>query len=259
METQENQTAAVEEQSQILNQEEIEKTLNDEPIEEEVVLPSDTADFSMPSKFEGKSAEEIARAYVELEKFKASKQEEGGDPVSTTPEPTADTDVQQYVNKVVKGEELTEEDYTTLQEKHNLSKEQIDEQIEFIKYKQEKYVDTLLEEVGGRSAFKEAVGWAQEALSEDEIKEFNAAMEEAPPKVQKVLARNLINQYKQAGNTPTTQDVLHTNNAPQPKSKGYQSQHELMQDMSDPRYGNDRSYTKMVEKKMSMTDDSKWD
>jgi hypothetical protein len=253
---QQTQQPSQEEQSQILSPEEVQKTLSDEPIEEEVTLPSDTADFSMPSKFEGKSAEEIARAYVELEKYKASKQTTEDTP--PTEEEPKGASLDEYVSKIVKGQELTEEDYATLQEEHKMSKEQIDEQVEFIKYKQEKYVNSLLEEVGGKSAFKEAVGWAQETFSEEELKEFNTAMEEAPPKVQKVLARSLITQYKQAGNTPTD-TTLHTNKGPEVKTKGYQSQHELMKDMSDPRYGSDRSYTKMVEAKMSITDDSKWD
>ena len=258
METQTQQPSQPqEEQSQILNQEEIQKTLSDEPITEEVTLPSDTADFSMPSKFEGKSAEEIARAYVELEKYKNSKQsEETPPPTEETPPPA--NEVQPYIERVLKGEELTEEDYTTLQEKTNMSKEQIDEQLEYIKYKSEKEQNKLLESVGGKDKFNSAVAWAREVYTQDEIKAYNEALAEATPEVQKVIIKGLINQYDMATKVPTER-VLHSNTAPTPPGKGYKSQHELMKDMSDPRYGSDRSYTKMVEKKMSITDDSKWD
>jgi len=249
----------VEAQSQVLSQEEVEKTLNDESLEPEIVLPSDQGEFEVPDKFKGKSAEEIAKAYVELEKLKntspaqetETQQEEGGDSESPTK-------VDDYVSKVVKGEELTEEDYTKLQETHNMTKEQIDEQVEFIKYKQEKYVETLLADVGGKDLFKEAVGWAQTNLDETAIKEFNEAMDGASPKIQKVLARSLITQYQQQGNNYVAPETLHTNKGPEVKSKGYTSQHALLTDMSDPRYGVDRSYTKMVEDKMSITDDSTW-
>jgi len=37
---------------------------------DEVVLPSDEVTFDMPEKFAGKSAEEIAKSYMELEAMK---------------------------------------------------------------------------------------------------------------------------------------------------------------------------------------------
>ena len=138
-----------------------------------------------------------------------------------------------------------------------MTKEQVDEQVEFIKYKQEKYVDSILADVGGKDLFKEAVGWAQTSLDAEAVAEFNEAMEGASPKIQKVLARSLITQYQASGNKPEG-EVLHTNTPPKTQGKGYQSQHDLLTDMGDKRYGNDRSYTQMVEEKMSVTDDSGW-
>jgi len=46
----------------------------EEVLEEPTVLPSDEVPFEMPEKFAGKTAEEIAKSYVELEKFKASQE-----------------------------------------------------------------------------------------------------------------------------------------------------------------------------------------
>ena len=247
-----------EEQSLVLSQEEVQQTLNDEPITEEPVLPSEA--FEVPDKFKGKSAEEIAKAYVELEKMKTQQptqepkqEEEGGGPEST---PEDDT-VQQYIQKVLNNESLTEDEYQEIQTKYNVSKEQVDEQIDYLKYKQEKKNKELYDSVGGKELFTSAVEWAKTNYSPEEIKAYNEALASATPNIQKVIIKGIIDQYQLAAKIPGER-TLHTNEAPRGKPKGYQSQHELLKDMQDSRYGNDRSYTKMVEAKMEVTDDSGW-
>jgi hypothetical protein len=256
MEQQETQQPQpnVEAESLVLSQEEVTKTLNDETIEPEVVLPSE--EFEVPDKFKGKSAEEIAKAYVELEKMKApqpTQQEEGGDEESTSDQET----IQPYIDKVLNNEELTEDEYNVLQSKYNMSKEQLDEQIDFIRYKQDKQNKQLYDSVGGKELFDSAVTWAKSTYTPEEIQAYNDALASASPNIQKVIIKGIIDQYQLASKLPQER-TLHTNEAPRGKAKGYQSQHELLQDMGDPRYGNDRSYTKMVEAKMEVTDDTGW-
>ena len=254
------QPSVEQEQSLVLSPEEVTQTLNNESIEPEVVLPSDQG-FSMPDKFEGKSAEDIAKAYMELEKMKTQKpeevpdvpaEEEGGDKASGL-----EDSIQQSIDKFLRGGELTEDEYTVIQTKNNITKEQVDEHLEYLKYKSDKENNKLLESVGGKELFDKAVAWAKETLTPEEIGEYNKALEEATPAIQKVIIQGLINQHSLAQKAPGEM-TLHSNTSPAPKSKGYQSQHELLQDMQDPRYGQDRSYSKMVEQKMNVTDDSGW-
>ncbi len=70
------------EQSTVLSEGEVAELTGD-TVQGEAVLTSEQEVFEMPEKFAGKSAEEIAKSYMELEKFKAKDEpKEGGDEVS---------------------------------------------------------------------------------------------------------------------------------------------------------------------------------
>ena len=139
-------------QSNILNEEEVNALLQDEgttPPVDEVELPSEVSSFEMPEKFKGKTAEEIAQSYIELEKLKAKKEGEGEQvppndetPPQETP-PNTEESVDSYFKEYAENGALSEESYQALADK-GYSKEQVDEQIDFYNYKQEKATAELL-------------------------------------------------------------------------------------------------------------------
>ena len=155
--------APTEEKSTVLSEEEVQATLSGEEPQSDVSLPSES-DFEMPDKFKGKSAEEIARAYAELEKMKAQPDEEAPE----EDKPTEESDDSEYINPILeegrpegsqdvpadqfvefvnefdKNGQLSEDSYQKLQEL-GYSKEFVNEKIDYIQYKRERDVESILE------------------------------------------------------------------------------------------------------------------
>lgn len=218
--------------------------------EVETVLPSDVEEFVMPEKFEGKSAEEIAKSYLELEKFKGSKVET---PTTEEAETPIEGAVQgdPYVMEFLNTGELSEESYAALEAEGN-TRADIDDRMEFEAYKSKKAVDDLVEVIGGIENFTAMDEWAKTAFEPEQMESYSKELAGASKFAKQAILKDLYGQYTAAqnGEAPTA-DVIHTNERQTTVVKGYKSQHELQADMQDPRYGNDRSYTKAVEEKLA--------
>jgi len=259
-----NGEAVVEEQSTVLNAEEVEaavKADEGEVVIEETKLPSDEETYELPEKFKGKSAEEIAKAYQELEKMKSNpdKEEEGGDEESEPEDKDkpkdklANVDTNKYYESYLENDGLTEGDYEELA-KEGLNKEQVDEQIEFIKYKTQKAEEAILDGTPIEEYTAAAVK-AKEAWGEDKAAQFNKELGEASLYVQKMMIKNLVSEFSE-GAAPT--EPLHTSKPQTQPAKGYANRSELLKDIADPRYETDKNCNKEVEEKLAMTDDSSW-
>jgi len=209
----------------------------------------------MPDKFQGKSAEEIAKSYLELEKLHSKPEEVKEEPTETPSEtPEGQVDYNQYYESYLKNDGLTEEDYSSLKEE-GLDKEQVDEQLEFIKYKAKKAEAEILDGIDPTDYSKAALK-AGEEWGEDKAKAFNKELAEASPYVQKVLVKDLMQKF--GTNTSTTTEPLHTSTPQIQSSKGYKDRSELLADIADPRYESDKSFNRAVEAKLALTDDSGW-
>lgn len=268
------------EKSTVLNEEEVQATLNGEESEADVSLPSDQEAFEMPEKFKGKSAEEIARAYAELEKMKAQKQEDEPESEKETaqeeaddsefvnpmleegrPEGSKDVPVDQFVEYLQEYDntgELSADSYAKLEEL-GYNKQFVDEKIDYIKYKREKEVDAVLEPYGGTEAFKEVSAWAAANFTEQQLENINAQLASGNKQTQDAVLASLFMGYKQSTKTAAPQDVtLHTNQPQATRTEGYATKSDYLKDAKDPRYEKDSGYRKMVEQKMLKTDMSKW-
>lgn len=214
-----------------------------------IELPSDEVEFTMPEKFAGKTAEEIAKSYIELEKFK------GGTPeVETPPKETPTPEVEAgdpYIEEFLNTGELSEESYAALEAEGN-TRADIDDRMEFEGYKSKKAVDELVEVIGGIENFTAMDEWAKETFKPEQMESYSKELAGASKFAKQAILKDLYGQYNAAqnGETPTA-DVVHTNERQTTTVKGYKSQHELQADMSDKRYGNDRSYTMAVEEKLA--------
>lgn len=266
------------EKSTVLNEEEVQATLNGEEAESDVSLPSES-DFEMPDKFKGKSAEEIARAYAELEKMKNQQADEPESEKETVQEETDDSEyvnpileegrpegskdvpVDQFVEYLQEYDntgELSEDSYKQLEEL-GYNKQFVDEKIDYIKYKREKEVDAVLEPYGGTEAFKEVSAWAAANFTEQQLENINAQLASGNKQTQDAVLASLFMGYKQSNKTAEPQDVtLHTNQPQATRTEGYATKSEYLKDAKDPRYEKDAGYRKQVEQKMLKTDMSKW-
>ncbi len=225
---------------------------------EEVQLPSDVDSFELPEKFKGKSAEEIAKAYVELERMKKVSTE--NPPTEETPpqEPPKeggeeDIDSTQLFQEFNEKGDLSEETYKKLEEK-GYKREEVKDRLEFEQYKQKKAIDELVEPIGGIEEYTKMSDWFNTTAPEEEKASFMKELEAAGPLARRALIKDLYAKYQ---SVEASDGTIHTNEPQYKPTKGYASQHELQKDLSDKRYGIDRSYTSAVEEKMAISDLSK--
>ena len=206
-------------------------------------LPSDTEQFTMPEKFKGKSAEEIARSYAELEKFKGNGDvaEDEPEAVEEAPKPNV------YLEEFKTTGELSQASYEALIAQ-GATRETIDEALDYEKYKQDKATREMADVVGGIENYSAMEQWTVEQFSPEDRQAFVNEFAQAGTLGRKALLKDMYSQF--TAHT-TGGDVIHTNTPQGTGAKGYTSQHELQKDMADKRYGNDRSYTKAVEMKLA--------
>lgn len=265
------------EKSTVLSDEEVQATLSDEQPAEDTKLPSDD-NFEMPDKFVGKSAEEIARAYAELEKMKGQPEEGTEEPESPVeegddsefvnpmleegrPEGSKDVPVDQFaamIDEYDANGQLSEDSYKQLEEL-GYDKTFVDEKIDYINYKREKEADTILEPYGGSDEFKKVSAWAAENFSEDQLQNINNQLASGNRQTQDAVLSSLFMGYKQSNKTEAPKDItLHTNQPQSTRTEGYATKSEYLKDAKDPRYEKDAGYRKQVEQKMLKTDMAKW-
>jgi len=241
-----------------------EGAVTDEGVQPEgdVILASDQPEFTMPEKFAGKSAEDIARSYMELEKFKGGDQESKGG--EEPPKETKETETpeeaqyQKYAQSLDKNGALSEAEYAELAEA-GYDKPTVDKEItrradqkEFEAYKAEKTLNDVLEPLGGGTEkFKAVAEWANGAKDAAEVKAFNDALAIAPKVAQQAMLKGLYAEYE-AGNTEET--ILHTNTPQSRPSTKYNTQEEFFKDVGSDEYQNNPKYRQAVEKKMSLSD-----
>lgn len=236
--------------SAVLNENEIQEALGEAP-EEEVVLPSEQEEFELPEKFKGKSVEEVAKAYTELEKLK-DKQATEEPKVEPTEESTDkesdEVDLEDYYKKYVETGELDVEALTEL----GVDVDEVREQFEYASYKQQKAIDAVLAPLGvSLEEATEAAAWLSETKGEAEAEELNKALATSTVAVQQVLIKGLMDSYKEANNIT---DVLHTNEPQSIPTQGYKTQEEFFKDIGSPEYTNNPKFREKVEKKMAKSD-----
>ncbi len=214
----------------------------------DTTLPSDVDKFEVPEKFKGKSTEDIAKAYVELEKMQ---QKDTQQPEDTKVPPEANPDyIQEYIDNGV----LSEESYTKL-EGEGYTREDIDDKIDYEKYKYNKVITEVTEDIGGVEEYRKVSEWLTDTMDPEELNTLSTDMSNTPLNVRKLIIKGLYTNYQQASGDSgdSTGDVIHTNENQYTSLKGYASQVELDEDMNDSRYGSDRAYTKAVEAKLGKT------
>lgn len=214
---------------------------------EETVLPSDTVEFEMPEKFAGKTAEEIAKSYIELEKFKASKEEIP--PVENGTKPSLDT-VQELI-----ADGLDDEKYAEL-EKQGYSKEQVDIYKAGLDAQFKAEGEKILTSIGTSEAeYNQAAEYMQKNWDPARLERFNTAVTNASAEVLPTLLETALLEYRQASGSKgpilETQSIGKSDG----KVKGYTDNAEFYKDMADPRYGRDAKFMAAVEAKMEASGD----
>ena len=231
------------------------------PSEETPDAPSEERPEWLPEKF--KSAEDMAKAYSELEKKlgqkapepdqkadEESSQEDGdatAEEQATEAADKAGLDLNELSNKYWENGELDDSDYTAL-EKAGYPKDIVDQFIKGQEAQAALIEQQVFNSVGGQEEYNAMLSWAGEELSPGEVKAFNKAVNSGDMDEINAAVKGLKARYDASvGFEPTRQIRSDGKSA---SETAYRSVAELQRDMGDPRYKTDPAFRKDVETKL---------
>ena len=232
------------------------------------------------SRYAGKykSAEELEKAYLELQKKLGERsqedtaEEEASEPTGEvaeeeTDEEETDDEKQSEVYQALEsasqeyeeGGELSPE---TLEKLSQLdSKELVEQWVEYVNSSKgdpepgtmpQEDVDRIMGSVGGTQQYEQMVAWAADALAPDEIAAYDNVVSNGDADSVYWAVQGLRSKYVESNGFEGTQ--VSGNKAPRPEP-GFRSQAELARAISDPRYRDDPAYRMDVEQKLARSGD----
>jgi hypothetical protein len=232
------------------------------------------ADAESELRYAGKfkSAEDLEKAYKELEKKLGQKEEtptsdEGAESeAESTDEPTSEEDDVSDTAKFI--QEASEEYFSnsnqlkpeTVQKLKELPSEQlIDAYLELQKnatIQQQELsdadADSILRSVGGEDAYNETLAWAGENLKPEEVAAFDNVINSGNKDAIFFAVQALNQRYKDSvgfeGKRVSGKSVKNS-------VKGFRSQAELARAISDPKYRTDPAYRMDVEERLANSGD----
>jgi len=224
------------------------------------------AELRYAGKF--KSAEELEKAYKELESKLGKKEEESFEDVSE--EPSADVPTEDTTSETAKFIQEASEEYfsnsnqlkpETVQKLKEMPSEQlIDAYLELQKNAtiqpsqlSDADADAILASVGGESAYNETLAWAADNLKPDEVAAFDNVVNSGNKDAIFFAVQALNQRYQDAvgfeGKRVSGKAVKNTS------VKGFRSQAELARAISDPRYRNDPAYRLDIQDRLAVSGD----
>ena len=250
---------------QTLSYKEPEKTELNADEQESLAIGEDLAqqhDTLLAGKY--KNAEELEKAYKELES-KLGSQEEG----KTEPEPEKPEAKEEKKEEIERAflESLWEESQTegefkkeTLDQLKGMNPTDLAQ--EYLNYRAaneqpkseltDKDIDNLYDIAGGKKGYTDMMTWAKSNLPPDEIKMFDDVVNQNDPKTAYFAVKSLHYRYS---DVQGVDGKLLTGKAAPAVSPGFRSQQELVTAMSDPRYDKDPAYRQEVIQKLDRSTD----
>jgi hypothetical protein len=216
-----------------------------------------------------KSAEDLERAYIELQRKFSSRSddnEQDYDQTEDTPdeeeselEPENDVDYS-FLNRLAEEADSGEFSPETLEALNGMSASDIADM--FLAYREQQPVQSeqyaispeeisgLKGVVGGEDQYNQMIGWASQNLSPEEIAVYDAVMDKGDPQAIYFAIQALNYRYQ---DSVGTEGRLLTGTAAQ-SMDAFRSQAEVVRAMSDPRYDNDPAYRQDVFDKLDRSD-----
>lgn len=117
---------------------------------------------------------------------------------------------------------------------------------------EERFTKAIYESVGGEKEYRSIVNWASQNLNKKSIDAFNRAIDNNNINAITLMLEGM--KAKMVAKMGTAKKSIHGGaSAPNGSPKGYNSKADVIKAMSDPRYGRDAGYTRMVEQQMWAT------
>jgi hypothetical protein len=198
----------------------------------------------LPEKFA--SAEDLAKAYSELEKKQSSLQEptkEDTQELSTEPSPT----MEKFYTEYSQNGELSEKSYEELS-KMGLDKNLVDGYIAGQQAIANSEVKMIHDTVGGEENYSKVIEYAKNNLTEAEQNAFNETLDTGSIEQVKFAVQAIANRAGISGEQPQQMINGDTNDV---STEVFESVAQVTEAMNDPRYANDPAYRKQVELKLA--------
>ena len=221
-----------------------------------------------------KDAQELEKAYVELQKKLGDKgsgdSSEAGDTedsyedeseegyedeeeadVDTSKDGFLDTLWEEAIGEKYTDEtlnELSKMDAADIADMHLRYRDQVEQSQPVIT---EQQVTELKNVAGGEQQYGEMLQWAQNSLNPQEIQMFDAVMERGDPLAAFFAVRSLAYRYE---DSLGRDGKMITGTAPRGDGSQFGSQAEVVEAMSDPRYDRDPAFRQKIMKKLERSD-----
>ena len=215
----------------------------------------------LPEKF--KSPEDLAKAYLELEKKIGKKADEPAKaPADAAKEPETPEAAKaakevigvqafdEYSKEFLDSGSLSEESYQNLEAK-GFGKDIVDAFIRGQQALVTGQINEVYSAVGGQESYQSMIQWAEDALSAEEISTFNDLINSGNHQQTLLAVRGLQSRYQSQNKSPK---LLGGAPATANNTQAYRSTAELVTAMSDPRYKTDPAYRRDVERRLEHSD-----
>lgn len=226
----------------------------------------------LPEKFKGKSAAEIARAYLELEKKLGQKgaevpETEGKQEQEEASSPSEDVSPQEEETEAFLALKEASEAYyandgkidqAVLEKLHQLPSDQLVEaylklqaNVPVAKPISDEQALEIVKEVGGQELYNQALAWAADNLTDAEKASYDQVVQSGNLAATRFAVEALTRRYKDAegfdGQPLNGGKSLRQNS----RVKPYRSEAELRRDLSDRRYQEDPAFRIDVEERLA--------
>jgi len=211
----------------------------------------------LPEKF--KNAEDLSKAYSELEKKLSTDKQVTDNPKEKVEESKTDLSIpkateekadvstlDKFYSEYSENGSLTEDSYTELA-KQGLNKDLVDTYIAGQKAIAENQSASIFDTVGGKDKYQELMTWAGENLSESDVASYNSITDTGSVDQIKFAEQGLM---AQAGMNKSKQPDLFQGDVNVQNTKSFNSLAQVTEAINDPRYTTDPVYRKEVEDKI---------
>tara|TARA_B100000900_G_scaffold89973_1_gene73347 strand:- start:167 stop:994 length:828 start_codon:yes stop_codon:yes gene_type:complete len=202
----------------------------------------------LPEKF--KSAEELAKAYSELEKkMSAPQEEQTSEPVEEAVEQPQDMQqLDKYYDEFIEKNELSEKSYEEL-DALGLPRDLVDGYIAGQKALADNDVSEVQNVVGGQDNYAQLLEWSSKNLSQSEKDAFNNTIDNGSTEQVKMAVQGLMGRAGMTADNP--QQNLFEGSVDNTNTDVFGSVAQVTDAMNDPRYQKDPAYRKEVEDKLA--------
>ena len=202
----------------------------------------------LPEKF--KSAEELAKAYGELEKKMSAPQQEeqATESVEQNATPEEVQQLDKYYDEFIEKNELSEKSYEEL-DALGLPKDLVDGYIAGQKALADNDVSEVQKVVGGKDNYSQLLDWSSKNLSQPEKDAFNNTIDNGSTEQVKMAVQGLMGRAGMSADNP--QQDLFEGSVDNTNTDVFGSVAQVTDAMNDPRYQKDPAYRKEVEDKLA--------